>query len=64
MSGIYGRLGDLGSIDEKFDVAISTAGANMLDDIVVENVQTAEKCVQYLKENKISVGKFLCLDKA
>ena len=33
--GVCGRLGDLGSIDPKYDVAVSTA-ADMLDHVVVE----------------------------
>ena len=34
LPGVYGRLGDLGAIDEKYDVAISTA-CGALDNIVV-----------------------------
>ena len=34
LPGVYGRLGDLGAIDDKYDVAISTA-CGALDNIVV-----------------------------
>ena len=44
LSGICGRLGDLGSIDAKYDVAVSSA-CNQLDWIVVETIYDAEKAV-------------------
>ena len=28
LPGVYGRIGNLGAIDSKYDVAISTAGGN------------------------------------
>ena len=34
LTGILGRLGDLGSIDDKYDIAVSTA-CGQLDYIVV-----------------------------
>jgi len=34
LTGILGRLGDLGSIDDKYDIAVSTA-CSQLDHIVV-----------------------------
>jgi len=60
--GIYGRLGDLGAIDDKYDVAISTA-CGPLDNIVVDTVETAQACIAYLKSTGIGSGTFLCLDK-
>ena len=44
LSGVFGRLGDLGTIAEEFDIAIST-GCGYLDHIVVETVETGEKCI-------------------
>ena len=38
IKGILGRLGDLGGIDQKYDIAISTA-CGPLDNIVVETVE-------------------------
>ncbi|XP_047247572.1 structural maintenance of chromosomes protein 4 isoform X2 [Girardinichthys multiradiatus] len=60
--GIYGRLGDLGAIDEKFDVAISSC-CGALDNIVVDTIDTAQKCVTFLKEQNIGVATFIGLDK-
>ena len=62
IKGIYGRLGDLGTIDEKYDVAISTACPG-LDDIVVETMQTAVQCVEFLKKHDLGCATFIALDK-
>ncbi|XP_038603867.1 structural maintenance of chromosomes protein 4 [Tachyglossus aculeatus] len=60
--GIYGRLGDLGAIDEKYDVAISSC-CGALDHIVVDTIDTAQECVNFLKKQNIGVATFIGLDK-
>ncbi|XP_006163111.1 structural maintenance of chromosomes protein 4 [Tupaia chinensis] len=60
--GIYGRLGDLGAIDEKYDVAISSC-CHALDYIVVDSIDTAQQCVNFLKRKNIGVATFIGLDK-
>ncbi|NXN18183.1 SMC4 protein, partial [Indicator maculatus] len=60
--GIYGRLGDLGAITEKYDVAISSS-CGALDHIVVDTINTAQECVNFLKANGIGVATFIALDK-
>lgn len=60
--GVLGRLGDLGGIDQKYDVAISTC-CGRLDNIVVEDVATAQNCIQFLKDNNIGRGSFIALEK-
>lgn len=62
LPGILGRLGDLGAIDEKYDVAISSS-CGALDNIVVDTIDTAQKCVTFLKEQNIGVATFIGLDK-
>ena len=54
--------GDLGAIDDKYDVAISTA-CGALDNIVCDTIDTAQKCVEFLKQNNIGVATFIGLDK-
>ncbi|XP_048718708.1 structural maintenance of chromosomes protein 4 isoform X4 [Caretta caretta] len=61
--GIYGRLGDLGAIDEKYDIAISSS-CGALDYIVVDTIDTAQECVNFLKSQGIGVATFIALDKA
>ncbi|XP_034723719.1 structural maintenance of chromosomes protein 4 isoform X1 [Etheostoma cragini] len=60
--GIFGRLGDLGAIEEKYDVAISSS-CGALDNIVVDTIDTAQKCVVFLKEQNIGFATFIGLDK-
>ncbi|KAH0624117.1 hypothetical protein JD844_007511 [Phrynosoma platyrhinos] len=60
--GIFGRLGDLGAIDEKYDVAISSS-CGALDHIVVDTIDTAQECVNFLKRQNIGVATFIGLDK-
>ncbi|PNF36219.1 hypothetical protein B7P43_G09723 [Cryptotermes secundus] len=62
LPGIFGRLGDLGAIDRKYDVAISTA-CGPLDSIVVDTVVTGQKCIEFLKRNDIGRATFIALEK-
>ncbi len=62
LPGIFGRLGDLGAIDPKYDVAISTAGTS-LDNILVDTATTGNACIRYLKEHNIGRTNFIALDK-
>lgn len=60
--GIHGRLGDLGAIDKKYDVAVSTAAGGALDRILVDNGNTALACLKYLKDNDIGRVNMLALE--
>ncbi|KAF5748995.1 structural maintenance of chromosomes protein 4 [Tripterygium wilfordii] len=62
IGGIYGRMGDLGAIDAKYDVAISTACPG-LDYIVVETATAAQACVELLRREKLGVATFMILEK-
>lgn len=52
----------MGAVDEKFDVAISTT-CGALDNIVVDSVNTAQNCIQFLKKEKLGIASFIALDK-
>lgn len=54
--------GDLGAIDDKYDVAISSS-CGALDHIVVDTIDTAQACVNFLKAGGIGVATFIALDK-
>lgn len=60
--GIYGRLGDLGAIDAKYDCAVTTA-CGALNNLVVDTVATGQWCIAYLKKNNIGRVTIICLDK-
>ncbi|KAK4886823.1 hypothetical protein RN001_003094 [Aquatica leii] len=61
-SGLFGRLGDLGAINQKYDVAVSTA-CGPLDNIVVDTVATAQWCIEFLKQHDIGRATFIALEK-
>ncbi len=60
--GILGRLGDLATISEQYDVAVSTA-CGMLDHIVVRTTAGAQRCLEYLRKNNLGRANFIPLDK-
>jgi structural maintenance of chromosome 4 len=49
IDGFHGRLGNLGTIDQKYDIAISTA-CGALDNFVTDTVEGGQQCIEYLKE--------------
>ena len=62
LKGVHGRLGDLGTIDDIYDVAISTS-CSYLDFIVVDTIKIGEDCINYLRENRLGRASFICMDK-
>lgn len=62
ITGFHGRLGDLGFIDDKYDIAVSTA-CPRLDDIVVETVECGQACIDYLRKNRLGYARFILMDK-
>lgn len=55
-------MGNLGVIDDKYDVAISTA-CPALDNIVVDTVEAGQACIEYLRKNGLGRAVFTVLDK-
>lgn len=51
-----------GAIDDKYDIAISTA-CGPLDNIVVDTLKTGQQCVDYLKRANLGVCTFILLEK-
>eukprot|EP00578_Thalassiosira_sp_NH16_P013877 CAMPEP_0181124522 /NCGR_PEP_ID=MMETSP1071-20121207/26531_1 /TAXON_ID=35127 /ORGANISM="Thalassiosira sp., Strain NH16" /LENGTH=1385 /DNA_ID=CAMNT_0023209843 /DNA_START=14 /DNA_END=4171 /DNA_ORIENTATION=- len=60
--GVMGRLGDLASVDERYDVAVSTA-CGMLDHIVVQTTAGTQKCLEFLRRHNLGRASFVPLDK-
>ncbi|KAF4524695.1 hypothetical protein B566_EDAN014296, partial [Ephemera danica] len=60
--GVFGRLGDLGGIEPTYDCAISSA-CGTLEHIVVDKLDTAEKCIQYMKDTNLGRANFIALEK-
>ena len=61
--GVLGRLGDLATVPEQYDVAISTACGGMLDNIVVQTTAGAQRCLEFLRKYNLGRASFIPLDK-
>jgi structural maintenance of chromosome 4 len=57
-----GRLGSLGTIPDKYDVAITTA-CGSLNNMVVDTVQQGQTCIEYLRKQNVGRANFLVLEK-
>lgn len=63
IDGYIGRLGSLGTVEDELVVAISAVAKNALNNIVVNNTETAEECIRILKRNNIERTTFIVLDR-
>ena len=61
--GVHGRLGELGAVDERFVVAVNAAAGAAMENFVVQDTETAQKCVRKLKEHSAGRCTFIILDK-
>ena len=62
IEGFHGRLGDLATIDQKYDVAISTACPS-LENLVVDSVDVGQQCIDYLRKNNLGRANIILLDR-
>ncbi|CAK0788743.1 unnamed protein product [Prorocentrum cordatum] len=62
LKGVHGRLGDLGTIQKKYDVAVSTA-CGYLNAIVVDTTEDAQAVIQFCREKELGQCTCICLDK-
>uniref|UniRef100_A0A0N4ZLJ8 Structural maintenance of chromosomes protein n=1 Tax=Parastrongyloides trichosuri TaxID=131310 RepID=A0A0N4ZLJ8_PARTI len=60
-NGFRGRLGDLASIDKKYDIALSTLGGRALNNYVVNTVDDAQYLISKLREKKIGKASFMTI---
>lgn len=56
-AGVHGRLGDLGTIPQEYDLSVCLATGNMLDAVVVDSAEGAQRCVQYVRDK----GRITCI---
>ncbi|KAL6304841.1 RecF/RecN/SMC [Sparassis latifolia] len=62
MSGFHGRLGSLGTIPDKYDVAVSTA-CGALNNLIVDTVEQGQACIEYLRKQNVGRASFIVLEK-
>ena len=63
LHGLVGRLGDLGDTDAQYEVAMAAAAGAAFDQIVVEHVEDAQACIEYLRQHQIGRATFIVLNK-
>jgi chromosome segregation protein len=63
IKGIYGTVAELGKVSSKYALALDVAAANRIRSIVVDTDQTAQKCIDFLKQKKLGIGNFIPLNK-
>jgi len=49
LTGFHGRLGDLGVIDDKYDVAVTTACGGSLNSLVTDNIEQGQAVIEHLR---------------
>lgn len=59
LSGVYGSVAQIISVEPKYNVAIETALGGALQNIVVESEETAKRGIRLLKETKTGRATFL-----
>ena len=63
LEGVYGTIASLGKVERKYELALEVAAGARYNAIIVEDDQIAEKCIKYLRENKLGTAIFLPLNK-
>ncbi len=62
--GIHGTVFQLGSVsDSRYETALQIAAGSRMMNIVVDNEDSANKCIKYLRDRKIGRATFLPLNK-
>lgn len=61
LSGVFGTLGSLGKTSTEYATALEVAGGSRLDFVVVDNEDTATKCIEHLKKNRLGRVSFIPL---
>lgn len=60
---IYGTVAELGSVESKYELALSMSAGNRMNFYIVKDDETAAKCINILKENKLGAVSFIPLNK-
>lgn len=61
MGGIHGTVADIIRVEKKYALAIETALGSALQNIIVENEETAKRCIRFLSETNAGRATFLPL---
>lgn len=60
---VYGAVAQLGEVDQKYQLAMDVAAGGHIASLVIDNDETGQKCINYLREHQLGVATFLPLSK-
>ncbi len=63
IKGVCGTVSQLGTVEEMYEAALSSAAGGKLNALIVKDDETAVRCIKYLKKNKLAPVTFLPLNK-
>jgi structural maintenance of chromosome 4 len=59
LKGVLGRLGDLGTVDPKYEIALAVALAGQAEAVVVDTTVNGQAVVDFVKSNRL--GRVTCI---
>lgn len=60
---VHGAVAQLGSVEQKFQLAMDVAAGSHLSSLVVGDDEVAQRCINYLRHNQLGYATFLPLNK-
>lgn len=63
IKGIIGTISELGKVNEKYAIPLTVAAGNRVKSVVVEDLEVAKQCVEYLRKNQLGYATFIPLDR-
>jgi len=64
IAGIFGTVSDIGRVkNSRYEAALASAAGNRLQAVVVDNDETAVKCISWLKANRLAPVTFFPLNR-
>jgi chromosome segregation protein len=61
--GVYGTIGQLGRVDDRYTTALEISIGGRMSHIVVEDDEVAQRCVEHLKQTRAGRATFVPLNK-
>ena len=63
IKGVHGTVGELLKFPEDYAVAVEASSGNRFNFVIVDDIDTASKAIEYLKERRLGRCTFIPLDK-
>lgn len=63
LKGVHGIVSELGKASEEYSLPLKVAAGSRANAVVVDDIEAAKKCIEYLREHQAGIAMFLPLDK-